>query len=187
MFAIIRTGGKQYKVKVNDIIKIEKLGTEKGAFVSLDHVLLINDGKKNLLGSPQVEGATVQAEVLDHIKDEKIIVFKKKRRQNYRRKKGHRQIQTIIKISGIYTDGKAPSLSDAGKAAADKVKKTPGKKKAEKAAPEKKAASKKVAEKKTAAKKETAAKKSSKKPVEKKTPATKKTETKKKPASKSKA
>jgi len=180
MFAVIRTGGKQYKVKIDDIIKIEKIDTEKGGFVSLDHVLLVNDGKKSTLGSPEIKGATVQVEVLDHVKNEKIIVFKKKRRQNYRRKKGHRQIQTVVKVSGIYTDGKAPSLSEAEKKATTKKSDTAKKAKATKKTVEKKVEPQKTVEKKTSVKKAVTPKKETKKTAEKKAPAKKKTETKKK-------
>ncbi len=105
MFAIIRTGGKQYKVKANDILKIEKIDLEQGSPIVLEQVLLISDGKKTQVGKPFIKNATVRAEVLEHKKDDKIIIFKKKRRQNYRRKKGHRQLQTVIKISGIYDNG----------------------------------------------------------------------------------
>ena len=95
MFAVIETGGKQYKVEKDEIIKIEKLSAEKE--VVFDKVLMV-DGK---VGAPFVSGATVKAEVIDQIRDKKIIVFKKKRRHNYRRKQGHRQYLTVIKIKDI--------------------------------------------------------------------------------------
>lgn len=95
MFAIFTTGGKQYKVQKNEVLKVEKLDAEKN--VEFSDVLMV-DGK---VGAPFVEGAKVKAEVVDQIRDEKVIVFKKKRRQNYRRKQGHRQYLTVIKITDI--------------------------------------------------------------------------------------
>lgn len=97
MFAVIKTGGKQYKVATDDIIAIEKLNGEAGEVVNFDNVLMV--GEK--VGAPTVPGASVTAEVLKQFKDEKVIVFKKKRRQNYRRKNGHRQQLTLVKITGI--------------------------------------------------------------------------------------
>ena len=101
MFAIVRTGGKQYKVQKDDVIKVEKLDAEAGKTVDLTDVLFFNDGKKSTIGEPLVKGASVKAEVLEQKKDKKIVIFKKKRRQNYRRKKGHRQNVTILKIKDI--------------------------------------------------------------------------------------
>ena len=95
MFAIFKTGGKEYKVKQGDKLAVEKLPADKK--VEFSEVLLV--GKK--IGRPFVEGAKVHAEVVVHQKGEKVVVFKKKRRQNYRRTKGHRQQQTIIKITDI--------------------------------------------------------------------------------------
>ena len=95
MFAIFTTGGKQYKVQKNEVLKVEKLDAEKN--VEFSDVLMV-DGK---VGAPFVEGAKVKAEVIDQIRDDKVIVFKKKRRQNYRRKQGHRQYLTVIKITDI--------------------------------------------------------------------------------------
>lgn len=97
MFAVIRTGGKQYKVAQGDIIEVEKLEGEAGDKISIDEVLFV-DGK---VGAPLVKGATVAAELLKQKRDDKIIIFKKKRRQNYRRKKGHRQHLTVLKITDI--------------------------------------------------------------------------------------
>lgn len=101
MFAVIKTGGKQYRVEENNIIKIEKLDSAEGEKVSFDHVLMIGDEKKPTIGSPLVAGAKVEAEVLKQMRDRKVIIFKKKRRQNYRRKKGHRQHLTVVKITKI--------------------------------------------------------------------------------------
>ncbi|MAI62259.1 MAG: 50S ribosomal protein L21 [Micavibrio sp. TMED27] len=97
MFAVIRTGGKQYKVQKDDVVKVEKLDVKEGDKVELDEVLFV-DGK---IGSPLVKGAKVIAEVLEQARAPKITVFKKKRRQNYRRKKGHRQHQTVLRVKEI--------------------------------------------------------------------------------------
>ncbi len=97
MFAVIKTGGKQYKVAENDVIAVEKLDGETGAAVAFDQVLMVGDK----VGAPVVDGASVTGEILDQFKTDKVIVFKKKRRQNYRRKHGHRQQQTLVKITGI--------------------------------------------------------------------------------------
>lgn len=102
MYAVIKTGGKQYKVSEGDIIKVEKLPVEEGQEVVLDEVLLINDENGNVkVGKPVVEGAKVIAQVLEQGKGKKIYVMKYKRRKNYRRKKGHRQPFTKIKIQKI--------------------------------------------------------------------------------------
>lgn len=97
MFAVIKTGGKQYKVAQDDVIAIEKLGSEAGETVTFDTVLMVGDK----VGAPIVDGASVTGEVLKQFRDDKVIVFKKKRRQNYRRKNGHRQHKTLVKITGI--------------------------------------------------------------------------------------
>ncbi len=101
MFAVIRTGGKQYKVAVGDVVFVEKLEAEAGASVTLDDVLMVVDGAKVSVGSPTLAGASVQANVIAQDRAEKIIVFKKQRRTNYRRKKGHRQLITVLKITDI--------------------------------------------------------------------------------------
>lgn len=102
MFAVIKTGGKQYKVEPNNILKIEKIEGEPGSQVKFEEILMIGDfTKPSVIGTPIVKGAAVTAEILDQFKDDKIIVFKKKRRQNYRRKNGHRQEVTRIKILDI--------------------------------------------------------------------------------------
>jgi large subunit ribosomal protein L21 len=103
MFAVIRTGGKQYRVAQGDLIAVEKLAAEPGAAIEFDEVLMIGDGPDIATGAPLVAGATVGATVLAQRRAEKIIVFKKKRRHNYRRKKGHRQQQTVLRITGIRT------------------------------------------------------------------------------------
>ena len=101
MFAVIQTGGKQYKVAKDDIIIVEKLDTETGKKVTFDDVLMHGEGAKVKVGAPLVKGASVTCEVIEQRKGQKVLVFKKKRRQNYRRKKGHRQNETVVKITGI--------------------------------------------------------------------------------------
>lgn len=102
MFAVIKTGGKQYKVAKDDVITVEKLAAEAGSKVELGEVLMIGgEGAEAKIGAPLVDGAKVTAEVVDQTRARKIIVFKKKRRQNYRRKAGHRQHQTVLKITDI--------------------------------------------------------------------------------------
>ena len=101
MFAVIRTGGKQYKVASGDVIRVELLVTEAGASIELDEVLMVGEGGEISVGTPLVANAKVTAEVVAQARGPKIIVFKKKRRQNYRRKNGHRQDLTILRITGI--------------------------------------------------------------------------------------
>lgn len=105
MFAVIRTGGKQYKVAQNDLIAVEKLAGEPGATIELGEVLMVGDGAQVSTGTPLVAGALVSAELVEHRRADKIIVFKKKRRQNYRRKNGHRQHQTVLRITEIRAGG----------------------------------------------------------------------------------
>ena len=101
MFAVIRTGGKQYRVAPNDIIEIEKIAGEPGDIVQLGEVILLGGDGGPKTGSPTIAGASVAAEVVAQKRDDKIIVFKKKRRKNYRRKRGHRQLQTVLRIRDI--------------------------------------------------------------------------------------
>jgi len=101
MFAVIRTGGKQYKVAPNDVIAVEKLAGEPGATVELAEVLMVGDGADVSTGTPLLAGASVSATLVEQRRTDKIIVFKKKRRHNYRRKKGHRQQQTVLRITEI--------------------------------------------------------------------------------------
>ena len=105
MFAVIRTGGKQYKVASGDVIAVEKLAGDPGATVELAEVLMVGDGADVSTGTPLVAGASVSAELVEHRRADKIIVFKKKRRQNYRRKNGHRQHQTVLRITEIRAGG----------------------------------------------------------------------------------
>jgi len=173
MFAVIKTGGKQYKVAKDDVIKVERLAGDAGDAIQLDQVLAIagDDGALNV-GTPMLEGAVVSATLLEQARADKIVVFKKKRRQNYRRKAGHRQDLTVLRITDISAKGAkkpAPKKAAAPKAeaapkkeAAPKVEKAeaaPKKAPAKKAAPKKEAAQKKETAKKAAPKK-AAAKKS---------------------------
>lgn len=101
MFAVIETGGKQYKVKKGDIITVEKIEGGEGTKVEFNKVLLLNTGDQLKIGTPLVEGVKVEGEILKQGKGEKLIVFKFKRRKRYRRKKGHRQLYTQVKINEI--------------------------------------------------------------------------------------
>jgi large subunit ribosomal protein L21 len=101
MFAVIRTGGKQYKVAKDDVISVERLAAEPGATIELSEVLILGEGAEVATGTPFLDGAAVNATVVEQTRAAKIIVFKKKRRHNYRRKKGHRQQQTVLRITDI--------------------------------------------------------------------------------------
>jgi large subunit ribosomal protein L21 len=102
MYAVVRTGGKQYRVTPGEVIKVERLDGEVGATVALDQVLMIGgDGAQIRVGTPMIDGAKVAAEVLEQAKAPKVIVFKKRRRKNYRRKRGHRQLLTVLRIQDI--------------------------------------------------------------------------------------
>lgn len=147
MFAVIKTGGKQYRVAANDVLKIEKLSGEAGDVIEFTEVMMVGEGAKATIGKPLVDGAVVTAEVVDQGRGRKIIAFKKRRRQNSRRTIGHRQHFTTVKIAEILTGGAKPSK----KAAAPKAKAAAPKAEAKAAAP------KKEAPKKAAAKKDDAA------------------------------
>ena len=137
-FAIIETGGKQYKVSASKILEIEKLNAKVGETIKFKNVLLLNDDKTTEIGSPSVSGATVEAKLLDNVKDRTVLVFHKRRRKHSRKKNGHRQRHSKIQITKILSkDGK---VIDEAKAVVAKE------------------ASKEVASKKTAAK-ETVSKK----------------------------
>lgn len=101
MFAVVKTGGKQYRVSEGDVIRVEKLTGEAGEKIKLDTVLMVGDDSGLKVGEPLVKGASVTAEILEQKKDKKIVVFKKKRRHNYRRTKGHRQELTVLRIGKI--------------------------------------------------------------------------------------
>jgi large subunit ribosomal protein L21 len=104
MFAIIKTGGKQYKVQVGDVLSVERLPAGAGKTALFDQVLLIADDKETLIGTPLIEKAAVRGGVIEDFKDKKVIVFKKKRRKQYRRTRGHRQELTRVKILNIVSD-----------------------------------------------------------------------------------
>lgn len=141
MYAVIKTGGKQYRVSEGDILRVEKLSAETGDVVAFDEVLMIGGEGDSLVGAPAVDGASVTANVLDIRKDKKIKVFKKRRRQNYRRTKGHRQWIAVISVAEILKPGSKSKLdAKPAKIAADE---TP--------APAKKAAPKSAAKAKTEA------------------------------------
>ena len=164
MFAVIRTGGKQYKVAKNDVIVVEKLVGDAGDEVDFTDVLALSDGAATKFGTPAVANALVMAEVLTQDRGDKVIIFKKKRRQNYRRKNGHRQELTVLRITDI--------LADASQRPAKKEKAAPAPKAdgETKAAAPKKAAAKKAA---PAAKAKSTNKTAAKKPAAKKSPAKK--------------
>ena len=183
MFAVIKTGGKQYKVAPNDILRIEKIAGEPGDTVALESVLMLETEAGLTLGTPLVEGASVAAEVVEQGRGPKIVVFKKKRRKYHRRRNGHRQDLTVLRVTEILTDGQKPTptkaKAKAAKAPAPEAKqpesqetesqetesqetgakpaaaeKAPAKTAAPKKAAAKKVAPKKAAPKKTAAKSE---------------------------------
>ena len=104
-FAIIETGGKQYKVFTSKILEIEKLDAKKGETIKFKNVLLLNDNKNTEIGNPSIEGATVEAKLLDNVKDRTILVFHKRRRKNSRKKNGHRQQHSKIQITKILAKG----------------------------------------------------------------------------------
>jgi len=105
MYAVVKTGGKQYRVSKDDIMKVERLPGEAGDVITLDDVLMLGNGKDVTLGEPKVAGAAVAAEILEQGRAAKIIIFKKRRRQNYRRKNGHRQLLTVLRVTEILTGG----------------------------------------------------------------------------------
>ena len=154
MFAVIRTGGKQYRVAPNDIIEVEKIAGRPGDIVELAEVILLGGEGGPKTGSPTIAGALVAAEVIEQKRADKIVVFKKKRRKNYRRKKGHRQALTALRITEILTDGKKPSKA-APRPEPKKAEKKPQAKTDVKAKSPAKPAAKKV-EAKPAAKKRAA-------------------------------
>ncbi len=167
-FAVIKTGGKQYKVAANDVLKIEKLDAQAGDIVTFDQVLMVGD----TVGAPLVEGALVAAELISTDKQKTVIIFKKNRRHNYRRRNGHRQLLSTVRITEILTGGAKPTIKAAAKAEKTEsvTEKAPAKKAAPKAAaaetaeapakaPAKKAAPKKVAADETEAAAEKPAKK----------------------------
>ncbi len=121
MFAVIKTGGKQYRVAADDVLKIEKVVGEVGDIVTIGSVLAFGEGENVTIGAPFVDGASVAAEVVAQGKAPTVIAFKKRRRQNSRRTRGHRQLLTTVRISEILTDGAKPSKKAAAKKEAPKA------------------------------------------------------------------
>ena len=116
MFAVIKTGGKQYRVAANDLLKIEKVEANVGDIVEIGHVLAHGEGENVTFGAPFVDGALVTAEVVEQGKNRTVIAFKKRRRQNSRRKIGHRQLLTTVRIAEILLGGAKPAKKAATKA-----------------------------------------------------------------------
>ncbi|MEJ5301687.1 MAG: 50S ribosomal protein L21 [Thermodesulforhabdaceae bacterium] len=109
MYAVIETGGKQIKVEPGIVVRVEKLPVAPGEEITFDKVLLVREDSSVLVGKPYVEGFTVTGQVMDHIKDRKVIIFKHKRRKNYRKKIGHRQLLSVVAIRSINSPGDTPS------------------------------------------------------------------------------
>ena len=157
MIAVIKTGGKQYAVKAGQILKVEKLEVEKGDSVSFDKVLAVTDSSNHTIGDPIIKDASVEAKILDQIRNKKIIVFKKRKRKNYRSTHGHRQYLTVLQIESIMS-GSNKSMAPKKEAKVNKTNtqsktlEKEGSKKNKKKI-EKKASSKKKAIKKTITKK----------------------------------
>jgi large subunit ribosomal protein L21 len=156
MFAVIKTGGRQYRVVPNDVLEIGKIAGDVGTIVQLGEVLVVG-GDTPVLGAPTVAGATVAAEVLQHKRGPKVIAFKKRRRKNSRRKRGYRDEITVLRVTEILTDNAKPTVGPRPKK--EKVAPAPtdaddeAPKAAKKKAPARKAVAKKAAAKKPAAKK----------------------------------
>jgi large subunit ribosomal protein L21 len=110
MFAVIKTGGKQYRVVAEDVLRVDRLEGERGTVVEFGEVLVVG-GDTPVVGVPTVAGATVAGELLDHVRGPKVIAFKKRRRKNSRRRRGHRQEYSLVRITEILTEGRKPSPS----------------------------------------------------------------------------
>ena len=119
MFAVIKTGGKQYRVAANDVVTIEKLDGAAGDKIEFTEILMVGVGADAAIGAPFVEGAVVSAEVVEQGRAKKVIAFKKRRRQNSKRSRGHRQHQTTVRILDIVAAGKAKKASKKSEAAAE--------------------------------------------------------------------
>ena len=173
MYALVKTGGKQYRVSKDDTILVERIVAEEGAEVILNDIVMLGDGDKVTIGTPMVDGAAVSATVLRQTRGPKIIIFRRKRRKNHRRTQGHRQDLTLLKINDIAEDVKklAPAKPIAKKVAlkAGDASNKP----AAKQASEKKAAPKAAAAKRPAAKKAVPKAAAAKKPAAKKSAAKK--------------
>ena len=163
MFAVVRTGGKQYKVSPDDVIVVERLAGDTGSTIQLEDVLMVSDGAKTTVGTPRVSGAKVAAQVVDQARGEKIVILKFKRRQRYRRTLGHRQEITVLRVTEISAPGmetaraaakaERPKKAEAaeGATAEAALRKTKSKRSAGKAEGAKKQAAKKAAAPKSAA------------------------------------
>jgi large subunit ribosomal protein L21 len=116
-FAVIKTGGKQYKVAANDVLKIEKLNAEEGTIVTFDQVLMVGNGADVVVGTPLVDGALVAAEFVETKKQKTIIILKKQRRQHFDRRNGHRQLLSTVRITEILTGGAQPTIAASAKKA----------------------------------------------------------------------
>ena len=170
MIAIFKTGGKQYCVKAGQILKVEKIEGKKGDNFTFNKILALSDKSKNTIGTPMIKGASINAKILDQIRDEKIIVFKKRKRKNYRLTRGHRQYLTVLRIESINNVSEKTITEDTSKKTVDLKTKTDEKKikektkiktKIEKKPITNKLASKKIIKKKQITKK-TVAKKTTK-------------------------
>ena len=170
MLAIFKTGGKQYSARAGQILKVEKLEGSKGDKVSITDVLAISDQSTNSLGEPLLKDASIEAKIVDQIRDKKIIVFKKRKRQNYRLTQGHRQYLTVLRIESISYGGKKSSAEPETK----KVKKTETKVTKEKIESKEVTVTKKTTVAKKALNKASPTKKKSVKKTVKKTVKTKK-------------
>ena len=153
MIAVIKTGGKQYAVKAGHILKVEKLEGKKGDSISFDNVLAVTDSSNHTIGDPIIKGASVEAIILDQIRNKKIIVFKKRKRQNYRSTHGHRQYLTVLQIESIIPSGKKTITPKKETKTKKVVDKSATLKKEDLKKVKKKVASKKKAVKKTTIKK----------------------------------
>jgi large subunit ribosomal protein L21 len=137
MFAVIKTGGKQYRVAANDLIRIERIEGTPGDIVELGQVLMVGGESGIEVGSPLVSGATVAAEVVGHVRGDRIIIFKKRRRHHYRRRNGHRQDLTALRITEILTGGRKPDRKKVAAKPEAKAEAAPAKAETPKPAPKK--------------------------------------------------
>lgn len=142
MFAVIKTGGKQYNVAVDNVIKVEKLAGNSGETIEFNDVLMMGKGDSVKVGSPLVANARVCGTIIDQIRDDKVIIFKKNRRHNYRRKNGHRQYLTVVRITDILGEGEKPKAKAAPQKAKEEPKKEAPKAEVKAKAPAKKAEAK---------------------------------------------
>ena len=155
MYALVKTGGKQYRVSKDDIILVERVSAEEGEQIILSDIVMLGDGDKIIIGTPRVDGAGVSATVVRQTRGPKIIIFRRKRRKNHRRTQGHRQDLTLLKINEIAEDAKSLKTT---KAAAKETSKRAAPPKAAAKKTESKAAAKKAVTKKAVTKKATAKK-----------------------------